>query len=72
MYQVRGGLPGAGKEHLKCSNKKLVKASFACLRQKKRFYMSMWYQVRWFGRSIKTLLTRSRFDPVSKVPTNVD
>jgi len=24
--------------------------------------MSMWYQARWFGKSNKTLLTRSRFD----------
>jgi len=28
-----GGLPGAGKVHLKCSNKKLVKANFANQRQ---------------------------------------
>ena len=57
-----GGLPGADKVHLKCSNKKLVKDIFASLRQI-RFDKFMWCQARWFGRSIKTFLTRSRADP---------
>ena len=52
IYQVREYLPGGGKVHLKCSNKKLVKANFALLKQK-RFVMLMWYQARWFGRRIK-------------------
>jgi len=33
IYEVRGGLPGAGKVHLKCSNKDLVKAHFASQRK---------------------------------------
>ena len=54
--------PGAGKVHLKCSNKNFVKTNFTCRRQK-RFDIFMWYQAGWFGRSIKTLLRRSGFDP---------
>jgi len=55
-------LPGAGKLHLKCSNKNFVTANFTCRRQK-RFDIFMWYQAGWFGRPIKTLLRRSRFEP---------
>jgi len=38
------GVPGAGKVHLKCSNKKLVKDDFAS-RRHIRFDMFMWCQV---------------------------
>ena len=62
VYIKLRGVPRAGKVHLKCSNKKLVKANFACMRQK-RFDVFIWYQARWCGRSIKTLLTRSTADP---------
>jgi len=62
LYNQVGGIARSGKVHLKCSNKKLVKANFACMRQK-RFDMFMRYQACWFGGSIKTLLTRSRVDP---------
>jgi len=42
---------------MKCSNKEQVKGNFAYLREK-RFDMMMWCQACWFGRSIKTMLTR--------------
>jgi len=51
-----------GKVHSKFSDKKLDKANFACLPQK-RFNVFAWYQAHWFGRSIKSLLIRSRVDP---------
>ena len=44
-YQVRGGVPGADKVHLKFSDKHSVKTNFSSRRQK-RFDILIWYQAR--------------------------
>ena len=66
VHMRLGGLLGAGKVHLKCCIKKLIKDNFASLRQI-RFNMFMWCQASWFGRSTKAFLTRSRADPRNSV-----
>jgi len=65
-----GGVARSGQSTPKWSSKKLVKDNFASQR-KIRFDMFMWCQARWFGRSIKTFLTRSRADPRNSVYRSV-